>query len=71
MEPFNARVNQVLAGVGVDRNDRHLFHEHGLCFGEQCVALFPRRSLGRLVQDQVIIDRVAVVGVVVAPVGDE
>ena len=53
-------MNQVLTGVGVNRNDRHLFHEHGLCFGEQRIALFSSCSLWRLIKDQVVVDRVAV-----------
>ena len=71
MQPLDAGMYQVLAGIGVDRNDRHLFHEHRFSFGEERVTLLPGRRLWRLVQDQVVIDGVAVVGVVVATVGDK
>ena len=60
----------MLTGVGVERNDRHLFHQHGLGLGEERIALLAGLGFGRAIQNQIVINRIAVVRVVVAPAGD-
>ena len=61
----------MLTGVGVDGNDWHLLHQHRLRLVKQVVSLVTRLSLGRSIENDVVVDVVGIASVVVSALGNE
>ncbi len=71
INPLNAWVNEVLAGVGVDRNDRHVIHHHRFGLSKQTVTRLACLGLRCAFQNNLVVNIVGVTGIVIAAVGNK